>query len=223
MVVRLEGTNVELGQADARRVGSQPDHRRRHEGRRPEDRGAGELKSAAMSILVDPETRLLVQGLGKTGRFHADRIDCLRDRMSSPRFTPAGRVRPKCLRANRRESGCPIGTTSIASRCRSSGPSRRRWPKPERMPRVVFVPPAGAADAIMEAAAAGMPLIVAITEGVPVADMIRAKRYLDGQAGAAGWTQLSGGDHPPSSAGSGSCRATSINPVGSAWSPARAP
>ena len=46
---------------------------------------------------------------------------------------------------------------------------------------VVFVPPAGAADAIMEAAAAGMPLIVAITEGVPVADMIRAKRYLEGK------------------------------------------
>ena len=47
---------------------------------------------------------------------------------------------------------------------------------------VVFVPPAGAADAIMEAAAAGMPLIVAITEGVPVADMILAKRYLEGKA-----------------------------------------
>ena len=46
---------------------------------------------------------------------------------------------------------------------------------------VVFVPPAGAADAIMEAAAAGMPLIVAITEGVPVADMIRVKRYLEGK------------------------------------------
>jgi succinyl-CoA synthetase alpha subunit len=46
---------------------------------------------------------------------------------------------------------------------------------------VVFVPPAGAADAIMEAAAAGMPLIVAITEGVPVADMVIAKRYLEGK------------------------------------------
>ena len=43
---------------------------------------------------------------------------------------------------------------------------------------VVYVPPPFAADAIMEAAAAGLDLVVAITEGVPVADMIKAKRYL---------------------------------------------
>jgi succinyl-CoA synthetase alpha subunit len=46
---------------------------------------------------------------------------------------------------------------------------------------VVYVPPPFAADAIMEAAAAGVDLVVAITEGIPVADMIKAKRYLEGK------------------------------------------
>jgi succinyl-CoA synthetase alpha subunit len=43
---------------------------------------------------------------------------------------------------------------------------------------LIFVPPAAAADAIMEAAAAGVPLVIGITEGIPVADMVRAKHYL---------------------------------------------
>ena len=51
MVVRLEGTNVELGQADARRIGAQSGDRRRHEGRGPEDRGAGEVKPDASADL----------------------------------------------------------------------------------------------------------------------------------------------------------------------------
>jgi succinyl-CoA synthetase alpha subunit len=46
---------------------------------------------------------------------------------------------------------------------------------------VIYVPPAGAADAIMEAADAGMPLVVCITEGVPVLDMVRVKRFLEGR------------------------------------------
>ena len=46
---------------------------------------------------------------------------------------------------------------------------------------VVYVPPPFAADAIMEAADAGVPLIVCVTEGIPVADMVKAKRYLEGK------------------------------------------
>ena len=48
---------------------------------------------------------------------------------------------------------------------------------------VIYVPPPFAADAIMEAADAGVPLIITITEGIPVADMIRVKRYLQGKPG----------------------------------------
>ena len=51
---------------------------------------------------------------------------------------------------------------------------------------MIFVPPAGAADAIMEAADAGIALIVAITEGIPVLDMARAMRFLKTQARRAG-------------------------------------
>src|SRR4029077_3473385 len=47
---------------------------------------------------------------------------------------------------------------------------------------VIYVPPAGAADAILEAADAGLPLVVCITEGVPVQDMVRVKRFLEGRA-----------------------------------------
>jgi succinyl-CoA synthetase alpha subunit len=47
---------------------------------------------------------------------------------------------------------------------------------------VIYVPPAGAADAILEAADAGLPLVVCITEGVPVLDMVRVKRALEGKA-----------------------------------------
>ncbi|MFH4347515.1 succinate--CoA ligase subunit alpha, partial [Acinetobacter baumannii] len=47
---------------------------------------------------------------------------------------------------------------------------------------VIYVPPAFAADAIMEAADAGVPLVVCITEGIPVLDMVKVKRYLEGRA-----------------------------------------
>ena len=54
---------------------------------------------------------------------------------------------------------------------------------------VIYVPPPFAADAILEAADAGIPLIICITEGMPVLDMVRVKRYLDGPKLAAAWAR----------------------------------
>jgi len=133
-----------------------------------------------MSILVGSQTRLLVQGLGKTGRFHADRSIAYGTQVVAA-VHPSRAGETEVFEGDIDETGAP------------DRPDRYRVDLPifrtvaEAMAEtganasVVFVPPAGAADAIMEAAAAGMPLIVAITEGVPVADMIRAKRYLEGK------------------------------------------
>ncbi|HKZ20376.1 MAG TPA: succinate--CoA ligase subunit alpha [Acidimicrobiia bacterium] len=119
-----------------------------------------------MSILVDKDTRLIVQGLGKTGRFHAE--------LSIAYGTNVvGAVHPsRGGEIEAFEGGVKVPIFRTVEEAMATT---------EANASVVFVPPAGAADAIMEAAAAGMPLIVAITEGVPVADMVIAKRYLEGK------------------------------------------
>ncbi|HEY7584625.1 MAG TPA: succinate--CoA ligase subunit alpha [Acidimicrobiia bacterium] len=119
-----------------------------------------------MSILVDKDTRLIVQGLGKTGRFHAE--------LSIAYGTNVvGAVHPsRGGEIEAFEGGVKVPIFRTVEEAMAAT---------EANASVVFVPPAGAADAIMEAAAAGMPLIVAITEGVPVADMVIAKRYLEGK------------------------------------------
>jgi succinyl-CoA synthetase alpha subunit len=130
-----------------------------------------------VSILVSTETRLLVQGLGKTGRFHADRsIAYGTGVVGAVHPTRAGEV--EVFEGETDTSGVP----DRALRYRVEVPIFRSVSEAVAATNanasVVFVPPPAAADAIMEAAAAGVPLIVAITEGIPVADMIIAKRYL---------------------------------------------
>jgi succinyl-CoA synthetase alpha subunit len=133
-----------------------------------------------MSVLVNADTRLLVQGLGKTGRFHADRSIAYGTQVVGA-VHPSRAGETEVFEGDSDQSGAP----GRPKRYRVDIPIFRTME--EAMAEtganasVVFVPPAGAADAIMEAAASGMPLIVAITEGVPVSDMIRAKRYLEGK------------------------------------------
>jgi succinyl-CoA synthetase alpha subunit len=130
-----------------------------------------------MSILVDTNTRLLVQGLGKTGRFHADKsiaygtnvVGAVHPTRSGETEVFEGETDPSGRpgRPERYRLEIPIFRT-VTEAVAATGANAS----------VVFVPPAAAADAIMEAGEAGIPLIVAITEGVPVADMIRARAYL---------------------------------------------
>src|SRR5919198_1387143 len=111
-----------------------------------------------MSILVDKSTRVLCQGMGKAGTFHT--IQC-RDYGTQV----VGGVVPG--KGGTSKEGYPLFNT-VAEAVRKTGANAS----------MVFVPPAGAADAIMEAADAGIAVIVAITEGIPVLDMARAMLFL---------------------------------------------
>jgi succinyl-CoA synthetase alpha subunit len=117
-----------------------------------------------MSVLVDKNTRLLVQGItGATGLFHTERSLEYGTKVVGG-VTP-GKGGTKVL------DRVPVFDT-VAEAVKKTGADAT----------VVFVPPPFAADAIMEAADAEIPLIVAITEGVPVADMVTVKRYLEGRS-----------------------------------------
>ena len=118
-----------------------------------------------MSVLVDKNTKLLVQGItGKTGLFHAGQSLEYGTQVVAG-VTP-GKGGTKVL-----DDRVPVYDT-VAGAVEATGANAS----------VIFVPPPFAADAIMEAADAEVPLIVCITEGVPVADMVKVKRYLEGRS-----------------------------------------
>jgi succinyl-CoA synthetase alpha subunit len=111
-----------------------------------------------MSILIDKNTRVLTQGMGKAGTFHA--IQC-REYGSQM----VGGVSPG--KGGTTKEGFPLFNT-VAEAVRKTGANAS----------MVFVPPPAAADAILESADAGLPLIIAITEGIPVLDMVRVMQTL---------------------------------------------
>ena len=112
-----------------------------------------------MSILVDDKTRLIVQGLtGREGTFHAKACAAYGTKV-------VGGVTPG--KGGTMHEGWPV-FNSVAEAISKTGANAT----------VIFVPPPFAADAIMEAADAGLPLIVCITEGIPTLDMVRAAAFL---------------------------------------------
>jgi succinyl-CoA synthetase alpha subunit len=116
-----------------------------------------------MSILVDRATRVLTQGMtGHTGLFHTKQA------LEYGTQVVAG-VTPG--KGGTSELGLPIFDT-VAQAVAQTGANAS----------VIYVPPPFAADAILEAAGAGLPLVVCITEGIPVVDMLRVKRALQGTA-----------------------------------------
>ena len=114
-----------------------------------------------MSILVDKATRVFVQGItGKEGAFHAARCKEYGTKV-------VGGVTPG--KGGTTHEGFPVWNTVEEAVTKAGADCA-----------LIFVPPAGAADAIMEAAAAGVPLVICITEGIPVTDMVRAKHFVRG-------------------------------------------
>jgi succinyl-CoA synthetase alpha subunit len=115
-----------------------------------------------MSILVNKNTRVLTQGItGATGQFHTKACKEYGTQMVAG-VTPG--------KGGTAYEGIPIFDT-VERAVRETGANAT----------VIYVPPPFAADAMLEAADAGIPLIICITEGVPVRDMVKVKRYLAGR------------------------------------------
>ncbi|MDP8994328.1 MAG: succinate--CoA ligase subunit alpha [Pseudomonadota bacterium] len=114
-----------------------------------------------MSILVDSETRVVTQGMtGETGTFHTEQALAYGTKMVAG-VTPG--------KGGQTHLGLPVYDT-VAEACAETGASAS----------VIYVPPPHAADSILEAVDAEVPLIVCITEGIPVLDMVKVKRALTG-------------------------------------------
>ena len=121
-----------------------------------------------MSILVDRETRIITQGItGKVGLFHSQQCRAYALEHRPKDNVMIGGVTPG--KGGTEIDGFPV-FNSVAEAKQKTGANTS----------LIFVPPVACADAIMESADAGMRLIVAITEGVPVLDMARVKRFLQG-------------------------------------------
>ena len=119
-----------------------------------------------MSILVDKNTKILVQGLtGKTGTFHTEQA------LAYYGTQMVGGIHPK--KGGETWTGAKGETLPIFSSV-AEGKERTG-----ATASVVYVPPAGAAEAIVEAIDAEVPFIVCITEGIPVLDMVRVKARLE--------------------------------------------
>ncbi|MBI3603097.1 MAG: succinate--CoA ligase subunit alpha, partial [Nitrospirae bacterium] len=115
-----------------------------------------------MAILVDKNTRVVVQGItGKEGSFHATQCKAYGTQVVAG-VTPG--------KAGQEVEGIPVFNTV-----------RDAVAKTQCDTSLIFVPPPFAADAILEAADAGIKLVICITEGIPVNDMVKVKRALRGR------------------------------------------
>jgi succinyl-CoA synthetase alpha subunit len=122
-----------------------------------------------MSILVDKNTKILVQGLtGKTGTFHTEQALAYHGTQMVGGTHPTKGGQKWQGKVNGKTVELPIFSSLAEGKDRTGATAS-----------VIYVPPAGAAEAIIEAIEADMPLIICITEGIPVLDMVKVKAKLD--------------------------------------------
>ncbi len=141
-----------------------------------------------MSVLVNRETRVLVQGItGKEGSFQTQR--CIDYGTKVVAGVTPGRGGEKT------EHGVPVFNT-VSQAVKETGAECS----------LIFVPPPFAADAILEAADAGVPLAVCITEGIPTLDMVKVKRAITPAAGGGGGATRLIGPNCPGVITAGECR-----------------
>ncbi len=124
-----------------------------------------------MSVLVNKDSKIIVQGFtGSEGTFHAEQ-------MIEYGTNVVGGVTPG--KGGTTHLDRPVFNT-VKEAVEKAGADTT----------IIFVPPAFAADAIMEAADAGIKVIIAITEGIPVADMIKANEYIKRRNCTINWAKL---------------------------------
>ena len=159
VVVRMEGTNVQQGQEILRNSGLNFTVAQGMRGRSRKNRRPG--RWGTMSVLIDKSTRVLVQGFtGREGSFHAHG-------KCSTLWHKGGRWCERPARAGSTHLDLPVFNT-VADAVRQTGANAS----------VIFVPPPFAADAILEAIDALLPLVICITEGIPTLDMVRVAAVL---------------------------------------------
>jgi succinyl-CoA synthetase alpha subunit len=134
-----------------------------------------------VSILIDKNTKVLIQGLGSVGKFHTDMALAYGTQMVGAVHPGRGGQTEK-FEGNTDHSGVPGRPDTYSVDLPIFNTVREAVAATGADATVIYVPPPFAADAIMEAADADIPLIITITEGIPVQDMVRAKRYLQGRA-----------------------------------------
>ena len=156
-----------------------------------------------MSILVNKNTRVICQGFtGKQGTFHSQHCLDYGTKL-------VGGVTPG--RGGEKHLGLPVFDTVREAVAKTGADAT-----------MIYVPAPYAADAILEAADAGVALIVCITEGIPVNDMVKVKAALRDSKSRLVGPELPGRDHARASARSASCRASSTSRAASASCRARA-
>ncbi len=175
IVIRLTGTNEEIAVKILTENGFSA--MTRHGRGRAESGGAREGREGRVSIFIDKNTKLVVQGItGRDGSFHTKQM------IEYGTQVVAGVTPGKG--GQKFEDAVPIFNT-VADAVRATGANTT----------VIYVPPPFAADAMMEAAAAGVALIVCITEGVPVLDMTRVYPFVKERGARLHRSELPGPHH----------------------------